>query len=167
MVHDMIPLDFPEYCQPKTPQDFLLKLQAVAANADEIICNSDYTKSRVQTYFADWLNNVSYVVSPLGVEPHFKAAKKSKPAPAHFTILGTIEPRKNHKLLLDVWEELSQNLSESNMPILHIVGRRGWENKQFFNQLDASSLFGNKVIEHSDLDDSALSDLLSVWPKTS
>ncbi|KAB7614546.1 glycosyltransferase family 4 protein [Amylibacter sp. SFDW26] len=161
MVHDMIPLDFPEYCRPQTPQDFLRKMQAVAAHSDEVICNSEYTKSRVQTYFADWPNNVSYVVAPLGVESYFKAKKKAKPIPAHFTILGTIEPRKNHKLLLDVWEALSQQTSEAEMPILHIVGKRGWENGSFFERLDASHLLGHKIIEHNNLDDVALSDLLN------
>jgi len=161
MVHDMIPLDFPEFCQPKTPQDFLLKMQAVAQYADEVICNSNHTKTRVQTYFADWENAVSYVVAPLGVEPHFKARQTPKPTLVHFTILGTIEPRKNHKLLLDVWAVLAQKLAPADVPILNIVGKRGWQNEQCFTQLEASSLFGTKILEHNDLDDRALNDVLA------
>ena len=161
MIHDMIPLDFPEYCQPKTPNGFLLKMQAVATYADEVICNSQHTKSRVETYFADWINNVSYVVAPLGVEPHFKQVENPKMLPTQFTILGTIEPRKNHQLLLDVWTKLSKELSNSEMPILNIVGKRGWENKSFFDQLDASPLLGRKIIEYSRLNDFNLNELLN------
>ncbi len=161
MIHDMIPLDFPEYCKPQTPQDFLVKMQAVATYADEVICNSEYTKSRVQTYFADWPNTVSYVVAYLGVDVSFTDTNVKKSKPPQFMILGTIEPRKNHVLLLDVWALLSEKLTPDQMPVLNVVGKRGWQMHSFFERLSKSPMFGTKIFEYNDLNDDDLNDMLN------
>ena len=161
MIHDMIPLDFPEYCKPQTPQDFLSKMQAVATYADEVICNSEYTKSRVQTYFADWPNAVSYVVAHLGVNVGFTDTNVKKSQPSQFMILGTIEPRKNHALLLDVWVMLSERLTPDQMPVLNIVGKRGWQTHAFFERLSNSPMLGTKIFEHNDLNDDDLNGMLN------
>lgn len=160
LIHDMIPLDFPQYCKDKTPDEFRAKMQSVAVVADEIICNSEYTRTRVQEYFNDWPNNVSYTVARLGVENTFTVTGEAKSNPASFVILGTIEPRKNHSFLLDVWEELSKTVPGHEMPVLHIVGKRGWENDAFFERLEASTFYGTKIIEHTVLGDAELNRLM-------
>jgi glycosyltransferase involved in cell wall biosynthesis len=53
----------------------------------------------------------------------------------HFITIGTIEGRKNHQLLLDVWRRLVADLGES-APGLLIVGQRGWQADRVFEQLD-------------------------------
>ena len=58
-------------------------------------------------------------------EPVFPATDPDTP---RFVTIGTIEPRKNHALLLDVWEDLP----ESDRPHLHIVGARGWADPSLF-----------------------------------
>jgi glycosyltransferase involved in cell wall biosynthesis len=68
--------------------------------------------------------------------------------PAQFVILGTIEPRKNHQLLLDIWADIPAEL--------HIIGQRGWLNETVFAKLDNSDLVGKSVFEHNTLDDAAL-----------
>jgi len=161
MIHDMIPLDFPQYCKPDTPQRFNKKMQAVAAVVDQVICNSEYTRSRVQEYFQGWPNSAAYTVANLAVEPHFKCDGKTKSTPASFVVLGTIEPRKNHDFLLDVWNDLSGMLSEKDMPILHIIGKRGWENTSFFERLERFPMYGTKIIEHNALNDKDLNAALS------
>ncbi len=55
----------------------------------------------------------------------------------YFVALGTIEPRKNHALLLDAWDLLAQRLPASAVPRLFIFGRRGWCNEAVFARLDA------------------------------
>lgn len=161
MIHDMIPLDFPQYCKENTPQEFKAKMSAVAHSADVIICNSEYTKTRVQTHLKPMSVNASYVVAYLGISPSFKIQEKQKKTPPNFVILGTIEARKNHSLLLDTWEEISKRVPLKQMPSLHIVGKRGWENDAFFARLEASELYGDKIIEHNLLDDKQLNELLN------
>ncbi len=161
MIHDMIPLDFPQYCKEKTPQEFKAKMNAVANTADVIICNSEYTKTRVKAYYSQMPAKASYIVAYLGVSPSFKIQEKEKTTPLSFVILGTIEARKNHSLLLDAWEDLFKRVPIEQMPVLHIVGKRGWENDTFFGRLKASELYGNKIIEHNLMDDARLNELLS------
>jgi len=161
MIHDLIPLDFPQYCKGKTPQEFKGKMSAVANTADVIICNSEYTKTRVQAYFGQMSAKASYIVAYLGVTASFKLQEKQKSNPLSFVILGTVEARKNHSLLLDAWEELFKRIPIDQMPILHIVGKRGWENDAFFDRLNASELYGDKVLEHNLMDDAQLNELLS------
>jgi glycosyltransferase involved in cell wall biosynthesis len=43
---------------------------------------------------------------------------------------ATIEVRKNHQLLLQVWERLAQRLSPDDLPILVFVGKWGWRTEQ-------------------------------------
>ena len=76
-----------------------------------------------------------------------------------FVALGTIEPRKNHALLLDAWELLARRLPPSAIPQLFIVGRRGWENAATFARLDALPP-GGPVREMNDLSDGAVAALL-------
>ncbi|RDW14785.1 glycosyltransferase, partial [Paracoccus thiocyanatus] len=74
-----------------------------------------------------------------------------------FVALGTIEPRKNHALLLDAWQMLGRM---PDPPRLFIIGRRGWENREVFARLDRLPP-GGPVRELSDLDDGAVAALLA------
>jgi len=71
-------------------------------------------------------------------------------------VVGTIEPRKNVELLLDIWEHL---VIKYGKPTLHIVGRRGWERPEVLRRLDA--LTGTNVIEHKAMCDRDLRALMS------
>jgi hypothetical protein len=44
----------------------------------------------------------------------------------YFVALGTIEGRKNHLLLLKIWDSLATSMG-NDAPILVIIGQRGWE----------------------------------------
>ncbi|HRO13641.1 MAG TPA: glycosyltransferase, partial [Paracoccus sp. (in: a-proteobacteria)] len=74
-----------------------------------------------------------------------------------FVALGTIEPRKNHAVLLDAWEELARR--GGPVPQLVIAGRRGWKNHATFARLDALPP-GGPVLELNGLSDGAVAALL-------
>jgi glycosyltransferase involved in cell wall biosynthesis len=61
-------------------------------------------------------------------------------------VLGTIEPRKNHLLLLHVWRQLVEELGAS-APHLVIVGQRGWECEQVVDLLDRCVALEEHVTE--------------------
>ncbi|MEM9139806.1 MAG: glycosyltransferase family 1 protein, partial [Pseudomonadota bacterium] len=152
LLHDTIPLDFPEFARPGTPAKFQLKLQA-AKQADLLVFNSAHTGQRVAHHLGSLHPNTC--VAPLGIEPHGGAARSS-PHP-YFLCLGTIEPRKNHAMLLDIWD----GLHGAPPPIpLRIAGRRGWRNKAVFERLDTGGTMGRTVFEDAAPDDATLSDLV-------
>ncbi|WP_099824893.1 glycosyltransferase family 4 protein [Oceaniglobus indicus] len=159
LVHDTIPLDFPQFQRPGTPEAFARKMRAVATHADLVICNSAGTKADVGRHFKDLGRVPACVVAHLGVETPTADPAGLPPgldlSTPYFIALSTIEPRKNHALLLDVWERLAR--TGKPLPNLYIVGRRGWNNAAVFDRLDAG-LAG--VHELPALDDGAVAALI-------
>ncbi|MBI6628462.1 glycosyltransferase [Pontibaca sp. S1109L] len=80
------------------------------------------------------------------------------PADPYFVTLGTIEPRKGHDLLLDVWEVLARQIKHP--PTLLICGTRGWNNRAVFDRLDRLPS-GGPVREMAGLTDGAVAALVS------
>ena len=70
--------------------------------------------------------------------------------------LGTIEPRKNHALLLDVWDGLAQG--GGDIPHLFIIGNRGWADPALLARLDAQPA---GVTELRGLSDGAVAALVA------
>ena len=157
-VHDTIPLDFPQFQREDTVLSFERKMRNVAKFADLIICNSRQTKLDVTRVMSDWGKVPPIVVAHLGVETATAAPQDlprgidlSRP---YFVAVGTIEPRKNHAFLLDLWERFSP---ASDAPQLFIVGRRGWKNESVFQRLDRRPA---NVSELNTLSDGAITALL-------
>ncbi|NNK77271.1 MAG: glycosyltransferase family 4 protein [Litoreibacter sp.] len=154
LIHDLIPLEYPDHQNPDSVGKFAGKMQAVCEYADLILANSKVTAEKVRTQFSEWGREVRPVVSHLGVEVPDVGYEKHEQKRPYFCAIGTIEPRKNHKLLLDVWDEF-----EVDGPALHIVGRRGWNNQPVFDRLDRAKDKG-LIFEHNDLPDAELWPLL-------
>ena len=77
----------------------------------------------------------------------------------YFVYVGTIEARKNHLLLLNLWRRLSRDLGE-RAPVLVLVGQRGWEVENVIDMLDRCPALRDTVIEHNALPDAAMVPLL-------
>lgn len=161
MIHDMIPLDFPEFTRKGQTEVFDRRVRAVARHADEVICNSVYTKQRVQHYFDRWNSAPKYTVAHLGVESLDPAEAKNRAVERpFFVVLGTIEPRKNHRLLFSVWKKLFTELGKE-CPYLFVIGPRGWDNSEVFEFLENSPLVGQVIFEMNDVSDPELAGMLA------
>lgn len=162
LVHDTIPLDHPEFSRPGIPAVFARKLAVVAAEADLVIHTTEATRARTEVRLAAFGRVPPGVVAALGVpvlrpEPGLLPPGLDLARPYYVTI-GTIEPRKNHALLLEVWEKLAARLPASAMPRLFILGHRGWADAALFARLDAA---GGLVRTLPDLPDGAVAALLA------
>ncbi len=158
MVHDTIPMDFPQWSRLSSTWSFPAKLKA-AASADLVICNSQFTEQSVRRWFRTFDQQSQIKVVNLGVE-RLTNEIPTPTKPARFLVLGTIEPRKNHALLLAVWDDLRSQLPTAEMPHLDIVGARGWRNRQVFRRLDNLGALQGFVHEYGPIDDVALADLM-------
>ncbi|MFT7592840.1 MAG: glycosyltransferase involved in cell wall biosynthesis [Paracoccaceae bacterium] len=163
LIHDVIPLDFPQYQRPGTPDRFRAMLRRVRGAADLIIYNSHHTQERAEHYMASWGGLPPGVVAHLGVDvpqPDMAALPPGlDPDSKWFVMLGTIEPRKGHDLLLDVWQDLQADIVPDT-PQLLIIGARGWNNMEVFARLDNLPPDG-PVQELSGLGDAAVTALLA------
>jgi len=164
LIHDMIPLDFPEYQRPGTVEAFEARLRRVGELADLVIYNSDQSRADGERYFSEWGRVPDAIVAHLGVDI-------APPDPAqlptgldlsrpYFVSVGTIEPRKNHALLLDIWDHFSKEHAPEAVANLFIVGNRGWNNEEVFRRLDDPTLSQRHVFELTGLSDGAMSALV-------
>ncbi|MBY6121256.1 glycosyltransferase family 4 protein [Mameliella alba] len=149
-IHDTIPLDVPQYQRPGTVGRFRHFLNR-AARADLLVCNSRQTERDLARHLA--AQHLPQTISaPLGLDLTEPAQAPDGPWTApYFVTLGTIEPRKNHALLLDLWDDI---------PDAHLLicGSRGWENQAVFERLDAHPA---RVHELPGLDDGQVAALLA------
>lgn len=149
LVHDVIPVEAPQYSGDVVR--FKRYLDAVERNADLVIYNSRDTRARTEAVMA---THPPAIVAHLGVEVAVSELLplELKPKAPYFVYVSTIEPRKNHALLLDIWEDWGETA-----PKLVLVGGRGWKNTEVFERLDRGI---DRVIEAPDLSDGQVSSLL-------
>lgn len=160
-VHDLIPLTHPEYCRPGEPQKHLRRMTALLRHAEGVIGNSRDTLNELAVFagLQQSLQTPPTVVAPLGVELEAPLSSQSLtgllPGRPYFVMLGTIEGRKNHLLMLTIWAELARRLGP-NCPQLVIVGKRGWESEQAVDMLERNEAIRGHVIELPRCDDAML-----------
>ena len=77
----------------------------------------------------------------------------------YLVVLGTIEPRKNHLLLLQVWRQLIEELGLA-APRLVIIGQRGWECEQVVDLLDRCEVLRGVVLEKNRCSDAEMATWL-------
>lgn len=164
LLHDAIPLDFPQFQRPGMAERFAGMLDRVAGAADLVICNSAHTRDRLRHHLGRRAPR-RMLVAHLGIDLLAQGAGAPPPGlaagPPAFVCLGTIEPRKNHALLLDVWERLAREMPHAELPHLHIAGRRGWCSAALFARIAAVQRAGLPVFEHNALPDAAVAALLA------
>ncbi len=150
LIHDTIPLDAPDVTRPDRSAAFATSFRRAVTEADVILCNSAQTERDVLRHAAPHCPRTQ--VALLGVDPMPSGKAPAGPwtGQPYFVTLGTIEPRKNHALLLDLWGDI---------PDAHLLicGSRGWLNEDVFKRLDARP---DRVHELPGLDDAAVSGLL-------
>jgi len=158
-VHDTIPLDFPQYQRPETPERFRALLRRAATYADVFICNSQATVDQVKAHSQEAHTQAEFVVAHLGVLPAGPDARELPSdldlAKPYFVSVGTIEPRKRYDFLLDLWDSLPTHLQ---VP-LYFCGARGWNNNKVFDRLDNLPA-GSRITELNNLSDAAVSALV-------
>jgi glycosyltransferase involved in cell wall biosynthesis len=138
-------------------------MQTVADYASVVIVNSHSTELSFREHCKrrHWRQPPVEVI-PLGVDPLFMAGDAVPEIVAgtpYFVMVGTIEPRKNHLLLLHLWRRMVKQIG-SNTPRLVIIGRRGWENENVADLLERCDLIRDHVIEANDLHDLHVAQLI-------
>lgn len=155
-VHDVIPIEFPHYQREGTAASFSAMIARVGDYADTVIYNSEDTKRRAEACFDGRVPTsiVAHLGTDVAVARPNELPGDLSVNPPYFVTIGTIEPRKNHAFLLDLWDEMGPNA-----PTLVIAGSRGWKNEDVFARLDAMPR-GNKIREVAGLSDGALAALV-------
>ncbi|WP_209437085.1 glycosyltransferase family 4 protein [Methylobacterium variabile] len=161
-VHDLIPIEYPEYGRPGEAERHGVRMETVARHARAVLVNSADVGRRFAAHLAGLGRPVPPVtVGPLGIEAAFRAPNGPATPPARptFLVCGTIEPRKNLIALLTAWRELSLGHGNAT-PRLVVVGRRGWESENVVDLLERCPAVRRHVTEVSGLSTAGLVRLM-------
>lgn len=166
MVHDLIPIEYPEYARPREPKRHHARIKTVVDLADAVIVPTHSVEQTLRPHLiAAKRPNVPIWVVPHGVhQPATDMVSGSVALPAlkrpYFVYLSTIEPRKNHLLLLHLWRKMVDERGEDQTPYLLLIGKRGWENENILDLLERSPALKNVVLELNQLSDRETIQLL-------
>lgn len=152
-LHDLIPISHPEYSRPGEDFKHHQRMKTMLSVGKGLVVNSQDTLNQLNAYAAQrhlavppsvvaWLAPTKFV-HPLVERP------LAKP---YFVVLGTIEARKNHILLLHIWRQMVATMGEA-APQLVIIGQRGWECEHVFDMLERCTALRGHVLELSGCSD--------------
>jgi glycosyltransferase involved in cell wall biosynthesis len=159
-LHDLIPVTHPEYARPGEPERHARRVETMLGYGRGILVNSRDTLDALQRFASD-----RHISLPPCRAASLAPGRLPAPAPKppidqpYFVMLGTIEPRKNHLLLLHLWRELVRSLGDG-APVLILIGQRGWECEQVVDLLERCAVLQGKVVEIPCADDNALATWL-------
>jgi glycosyltransferase involved in cell wall biosynthesis len=160
LVHDVIPLSHPEFARPHGAEEHRRRVRTINAHAAGIIGNSQATIDALAPHLRDGLAGRAIRVAHFGADPPdiFEGRRASVPERPYFVYISTIEPRKNHLLLLNIWRRLIEKKGDA-APVLVLIGRRGWENENVIDMLERGESLRGHVFEMGELPDSRMREL--------
>lgn len=159
-IHDLIPLDYPEYFRNERKWRFPRILQGAMRHAAALIASSETTAERIARYRREMgLLPIPIIAEPLPAATPFldRTGRKVSKHP-YVVAIGTVEPRKNYLGLLHLWRRLL--LNGQTVPKLVILGRIGWENEGVLALLERSPVLKGHVVVASGVSDDACLRLL-------
>lgn len=171
VVYDLLPLQRPEWFRGITSRNFKRWLRTIMRCADGYICISQ----AVKTDFIKWISHeygidereVNVSVMPLGADIEASAPSNgirpdeletiAKLASFPYALMvGTLEPRKGHKHIIDAFETL---WGDNNDTRLVIVGKPGWKTEKLQKRIMQHPDLGEKLIWMTGVSDELLNKL--------
>jgi len=163
-VHDLLPLDYPEYFRPGYRVLFQRRFDTMAQWGAAFIVSTNVVRDRLcMALTAAQRPEVPIYVAPL--PSPLASGGTAVPdnilfARPYFVLVSTVEPRKNHLLVLNIWRELAA-LGDNDIARLVLIGARGWEHEQVADMLDRCEAIRPYIFEAARLSSNALARLLA------
>jgi glycosyltransferase involved in cell wall biosynthesis len=137
MLHDTIPIDRPELVSPSGVRHHKTMVKTVVDFASGLIVTTAHARETIERALAaEGRSQIKTLSAALPLAEAFDSPGEPHPLlekVPYFVVCGTIEPRKNHLLLLSVWRQLCA--SPRPAPHLVLVGSRGWQSARILDQM--------------------------------
>ena len=164
LLNDIISIQFPEWYKPHDVKRFTDYVNLAIRLADRFILTSRRVTADMEEYAAKLgirLPELKQV--PLGCDSARKSTADGRlpdglDTGRYILFVSTIEPRKNHSLLMDVWRRLVADgtVERSGMKLV-FVGRRGWMVDDVLAKLHSHPDYGKSLVHLDNVDDAMLS----------
>ena len=166
-LYDIIPVSHSNFCDPVKTADFKKFLKDMLMLADGVMCISKAVENELIAYQKNIFPQLK--TTPLIDYFHLGVDRENLSSNGNvreevaivfqdkspvFLMVSTIEPRKNHAFLLDVFERL---WSQNHQVLLVFVGRVGWEVKELMRRIDLHPKRDSLFFVFHDLNDAELS----------
>ena len=167
--YDIIPISHPQFCDKNLVKLFKNWFEKAVDYVDAFIAISHTVQLQLQDYltknYPQKVKDIEFDYFLLGADfsyEKFSLTSKSIREPLKtlykknsniYLIVCTIEPRKNHAYLLDVFDKLWEN----NIDVtLNIVGKVGWMVDKLINRIYEHPEFNKRLFHFKDLNDQEL-----------
>jgi alpha-1,2-rhamnosyltransferase len=162
LIYDIIPLTNPNFVEKYFKITFEESLEEIKDNISAFISISNYSMREINNYFCKngkkILSDYFYLGADICKFSNINNISKPYLADIYkynsvFLMVGTLEPRKNHNYVLNVFEKLwDQGIDV----YLCIVGRQGWLCGDLIKRIITHSEYCHRLWYCSDLDDNDL-----------
>lgn len=163
MLHDVIPIEFPHLVSAAHVGNHTRMVETAARHADCLIYNTHSARQSVEAAMLPFgRSGLPSLVRALPLQPAFEQVSSSLPqldGIDYCVVVSTIEPRKNHALLLEAWQDLIRRLGPA-APHLVIVGALGYDAVRTLAPLEQDPQLREKVHIISGLSSPALAALV-------
>ena len=181
LVHDLIPIKHESLVEPHHTVQFREWLRAAIPVSDIVFTNSKHTRTALVTFVAEsgWPLPPRVEALEMGsgfrdtLDPLTAGTQTTISLPPRYVLyVSTIELRKNHRLLVRVWQRLLERHDTNLVPNLVFAGKIGWLVDDLLHDLEASDYLNGKIILLRSLSDAELqqayrSCLFTVFPSLS
>lgn len=155
LVADVLPVRHPEWFDRGNTERFPAWIEAHLRHDDVIMAISRFSLDDALALRAETVDRPvpHTAVVPMGAD--FVAANQGAATPSSHTAntptasdrpfilcVSTLEPRKNHALLLDAWDRLRRDRPEVD---LVLVGKQGWNTANLAERIRRHRLFGTQL----------------------
>ncbi len=170
LIHDIIPIRYPQFFDSLHINVLAKHIYEATDYSDGFICNSKYSTDDFKNYLKTiQLSKNKYLIKKpieyfylgsnfaetkdiayLPIRNYIKNVLKNKNV---YLMVGTIEPRKNHIFVLDVFEKLWEKGFNAH---LIIVGAIGWNCDNVIKRFQDSKYLGSYLFVYHDINDAEL-----------
>lgn len=163
LVHDILPIQYEEFFVKGTKEKHEKYIQDISSISDLIITTTNAGKKDLEEYLSRSKCYPKIKVLPLGSNISNKNSimvtkNKSKNIEFSFIMIGTIEPRKAHLQVIEAFDLLWKNETDTNqVSTLTIIGKEGWLVKDTLKRIKEHPLLNKRLFYKDNLNDKELS----------
>jgi glycosyltransferase involved in cell wall biosynthesis len=164
--YDTIPWQFPQFWPDGLVPAVVTTLAEMAWTSDVVMCISRSTADDYRSLCSELqIPCPELRVFRLGDTHEHRLPRGSLPASLEgkrFVLcVSSIEPRKNHRLLYHVWEDLAQDPAFPSDVVLAIVGAFQWMTTDLIREIQINPAVKDRIVLITDADDAMLHALYS------